>query len=96
MLPRRRHEISEPVEELKRREFDDAVGPRPRGLAATAGPNPADHSGAAVCLQREKPDKASITEKMSYSYSWPRLAPTSRTAFENFTALFIDGIEMQD
>ena len=30
VLPRRRYEIGEPVEELKRREFDDAVGPRPR------------------------------------------------------------------
>jgi hypothetical protein len=30
VLARRRYEIGEPVEELKRREFDDAVGPRPR------------------------------------------------------------------
>jgi len=27
MLPRRRDEIGEPVQELKRREFDDAIGP---------------------------------------------------------------------
>jgi len=40
VLPRRRHEVSEPVEELKRRELDDAVGPRPRGPAAAAGPDP--------------------------------------------------------
>jgi len=40
VLPRRRHEIGEPVQELKRREFDDAIGPRPRGLAAAAGPDP--------------------------------------------------------
>ena len=40
MLPRRRDEIGEPVEELKRRELDDAVGPRPGGLAAAAGPDP--------------------------------------------------------
>ena len=40
VLPRRRDEISEPVEELKRREFDDAIGPRPRGLAAAAGARP--------------------------------------------------------
>jgi hypothetical protein len=32
VLPRRRDEIDEPVEELKRREFDDAIGSRPRGL----------------------------------------------------------------
>jgi hypothetical protein len=30
VLPRRRHEIGEPVEELKRRELDDAIGSRPR------------------------------------------------------------------
>jgi hypothetical protein len=30
VLLRWRDEIREPVEELKRREFDDAVGPRPR------------------------------------------------------------------
>jgi hypothetical protein len=34
VLPRRRDEIGEPVEKLKRREVDDAIGPRPRGLAA--------------------------------------------------------------
>jgi len=37
---RRRDEIGEPVEELKRREFDDAVGSRPRGLAAAARADP--------------------------------------------------------
>ena len=40
VLSRRRDEIGEPVEELKRREFDAAIGPRPRGLAAAAGPDP--------------------------------------------------------
>jgi hypothetical protein len=40
MLPRRGHEIGEPVEELKRRELDDAIGPRTRGLSAAAGPDP--------------------------------------------------------
>jgi hypothetical protein len=40
VLPRRRDEIGEPVEELKRRELDDAIGSRPRGLAAAAGPDP--------------------------------------------------------
>jgi len=33
VLPRRRDEIGEPVEELKRRELDDAVGRRLRGLS---------------------------------------------------------------
>ena len=37
MLPRRRDEIGEPVQELKWREFDDAAGSRPRGLSAAAG-----------------------------------------------------------
>ena len=40
VLPRRRDEIGEPVEDLKGRELDDAIGPRPRGLAATPGPDP--------------------------------------------------------
>ena len=33
VLPRRRDEIGEPVEELKRRELDDAVRRRLRGLS---------------------------------------------------------------
>ena len=37
MLPRRGNEIGEPVEELKWRELDAAIGPRPRGLSAVAG-----------------------------------------------------------
>ena len=40
VLPRRRHEIGVPVEELKRREFDAAARARPRGLPPTAGPGP--------------------------------------------------------
>jgi len=40
VLPRRRHEIGEPVEELKRREFDDAIGPRSRGLPLAARADP--------------------------------------------------------
>jgi len=40
VLARRRHEIGEPVEKLKRREVDDAIGPRPRGLARAARPDP--------------------------------------------------------
>jgi hypothetical protein len=34
VLPRWRHEIGEPVHKLKRRELDDAIGPRPRGRSA--------------------------------------------------------------
>jgi hypothetical protein len=33
VLPRRRDEIGEPVEEPKRRELDDAAGPRLRGFS---------------------------------------------------------------
>ena len=40
MLARRRHEIGEPVEEVKRREVDDAIGLRSRGLAAATGSDP--------------------------------------------------------
>ncbi len=36
----RRDEIGEPVEELKRRELDDAIGSRPRGLPPTTPPDP--------------------------------------------------------
>jgi hypothetical protein len=41
VLPRRRDEIHQTVEELKRRELDDASGSRPRGLPAAARPDPA-------------------------------------------------------
>ena len=40
VLPRRRDEIGEPVQELKRREFDDTIGSRPCGLVPTPGPDP--------------------------------------------------------
>jgi ketol-acid reductoisomerase len=40
VLSRRRDKVRQTIEKLKRREFDDAVGPRPRGLAAAAGPDP--------------------------------------------------------
>ena len=45
VLARRRQEIGEPVEELKRREFDDAIGSRPRGLP----PAPPPPQLAALC-----------------------------------------------
>jgi hypothetical protein len=40
MLPRRRDEIGQPVQKLKRRELDQAVRSRPRGLSAAARPDP--------------------------------------------------------
>ena len=42
VLPRRRDEIDEPVEELKRRELDNAIGARPRGLPPAAQADPVD------------------------------------------------------
>jgi hypothetical protein len=40
VLPRRRDEVRQTIEKLKRREFDDAIGSRPRELPAAAGPDP--------------------------------------------------------
>jgi hypothetical protein len=39
VIPRRRDEIGEPVEALKRREFDDAIGSRPRELPPASRAN---------------------------------------------------------
>jgi hypothetical protein len=39
VLPRRRDEIGEPVEALKRREFDDAIGSLPRELPPASRAN---------------------------------------------------------
>ena len=60
ILPWRRYEIGEPVQELKRRAIDDAIGPRPRGLPPTTPPDPvgglvsgehvADFGCAAACV----------------------------------------------
>ncbi len=40
VLPRRRHEIGQPVQEVTRREFDDAVSARPRRLPPTPRADP--------------------------------------------------------
>jgi hypothetical protein len=40
VLPRRRDEIRQTVEELKRRKFDDAIGSRLRGLPPATPPDP--------------------------------------------------------
>ena len=62
VLPRRRHEVGKSVEELKRRGFDDAARPKPRGLPSAAPADPvgsfvpvkhvADASDPAVCTAR--------------------------------------------
>jgi hypothetical protein len=38
VLPRRRDKVRQTIEELKRREVDEAVGSRPRGLPPATGP----------------------------------------------------------
>ena len=62
VLARRRYEIGEPVEELKRRELDDAVRSRSRGRSRAARADPvggfvsgehvADAGDAAACVTR--------------------------------------------
>jgi hypothetical protein len=52
VLPRRRHEIGEPVEKLKRCELDDAAGPWPCGLSRAARADPADWN--AFCADARK------------------------------------------
>ena len=49
VLPRRRDEIGKAVQKLERREFDDAIGPRPRSLAAATGPDPLDVQHMLLC-----------------------------------------------
>ena len=48
VLARRRYEIGEPVEELKRREFDDAMSSRPGRVDFRPRPRPPQL--AALCL----------------------------------------------
>jgi hypothetical protein len=40
VLPRRRDKVRQTIEELKRRELDDAIGSRPRGLPPATPPDP--------------------------------------------------------
>ena len=49
VLPRRRHEIGEPVEDLKRRELDDAIGPG----RVDVRPRPGPTQLAALCRGSE-------------------------------------------
>jgi len=43
VLPRRRHEVSEPVEELKWGKLNDAAGARPCGLPPASRADPVGH-----------------------------------------------------
>jgi len=60
VLARRRHEIGEPVEEPKRREFDDAISSRPRGLPSTTPP--------------EKPESFAFWQPVAF-FADPRRSP---------------------
>ena len=72
VLPRRRDEIGQPVEELKRREFDDAIGSRPHGLPPTTPPDPVgglvsrEHVADSGCAAVWGADHGSVTKN-----SWP-------------------------
>jgi len=63
MLARRRDEIGEPVQELKRRELDDAVRSRSRRLAAATGSDPivSPSSGQAPRIEVYSPHYAMAT-----------------------------------
>ena len=70
VLSQRRDEIGEPLEELKRREFDDTVGPRPRGRPPATRADPvgrlvsgehvADASDPAIFTAAHEPQWLSI------------------------------------
>ena len=57
MLARRRHKIREPVEKLKRRELDDAIGSRLRGLSLSAWPDPERRPDALPMPHEIRPSK---------------------------------------
>ena len=59
VLPRRRHEVSEPVEELKWGKLDDADGARPRGLP----PAPRADPVGGLVLAEHVADAGDATEK---------------------------------
>ena len=83
--PRLWDEIGEPIEELKRRELDDAAGPRLRGLSLSAWPDPVgglvprhhvtDATDAAACVA----DHGEPLERKG----WPRTV--SQEMFERLT-----------
>jgi hypothetical protein len=65
VLPRWRHEISKPVQKVKRRELDDAVGPRPRGLDDRDANRQVLHSNPSRHRHREpEPRLAWLTRQM--------------------------------
>ncbi len=53
VLARRRDESGEPVQKLKRREFDDAIGSRPCGLAAADHEEPTKGEGGPGAVSQQ-------------------------------------------
>jgi hypothetical protein len=72
VLPRRRDEIGEPVEELKRRELDDAIGSRPRGLPPATPPDPV--GGLSLSLPSGGPLSAKKTQLLRMEFTTFRRA----------------------
>jgi len=85
VLARRRDEIGEPVQklkrELKRRELDDAIDPWPRGLPAAAGPDP----GGGVVSGEHVADAGDATEKRHAS--WRAVRAQTAAAHSTATAI---------
>jgi hypothetical protein len=68
VLPRPGHEIGELVEELKWRELDDAIGPRPGGLSAAAGPDPAEGAATKLTVGDELVVRLDVTSDRDYEF----------------------------
>jgi hypothetical protein len=75
VLPRRRHEIGEPVEKLKRREFDDAVRAGPRGLPPASRADP----GGGFVSREHGADARDAAESVT-SYGEPTARPIVASA----------------
>ena len=95
VLPRRRHEIGQPVQEVKPREFDDAVNAWPRGLAfapradpvgrLVSGEHVADEGDAAVFTAdhgepfEREGRPGTVSQKMLTPAPGSRAAPSSNS-----------------
>ena len=76
VFSRLRDEIGEPVQELKRRELDDAAGPRLRGTAASALDNAAARPPLGLLkMMVAKLDRKST--RLNSSHEWISRMPSS-------------------